>query len=146
MAFEYEPTKKARQLMYKYGTHDPYRLSKDLGYLLLYSNLGEDTYAERDTFKRITVITLNNQINACWQRFVLSHEIGHAVLHKGFSTVFYRNSPSSGMINWAEVEANRFAMQLMEANFEKEDLDQMTDYQIIDSMGLDDYNLIAYLH
>lgn len=146
MAFEYDPTEKAKQLMKKYDTHDPDHLADRLGFILVDSDLGETTYAERDYFCRITVITLNTRISEGWRRFVLLHEIGHAVLHQGFSTAFYRQTLGAGMINWAEKDASQFAMQLELANFDPEDLKTMTDYQIIDSMGLDDYNLIRFLH
>lgn len=144
MAFEHDPIEMANKIIKKYHTFDPYKLVDHLGYVLQYSDLGSINYAQRDYFKRITVITLNNQINDQWQWFVLSHEIGHGLLHKGFSTAFYRNTSGCGMINWAEKEANLFAMQLELQRFDEDSLECMTDYQLIESMGLDE-KLVRYI-
>lgn len=144
MAFEHDPIDMAHIIMKKYHTCDPYVLVNKLGYILMYANLGDINYAQRDYFKRITVITLNDQIDEYWQRFVLCHEIGHALLHKGFSTAFYRHTSGYGMVNWAEKEANLFAMQLELQRFDDDALKALTDYQLIKSMGLDE-KLVQYI-
>ena len=144
-SFEKDPIETAHKLIRINETHDPFKLAKRLGYYVIFEDLGPINYAQRNTFCRITVITLNINIDKNWQRFVLAHEIGHAVLHQGFSTAFYRNNPGSSMINWAEKEANQFAMQIMLSNFDDDDLLMMNKYQIIDAMGLDDYNLTRYI-
>lgn len=144
MAFERDPIKEAHKVMQKYHTCNPYDLIDDLGYILKYADLGDINYAQRDYFKRITVITLNNQIDEHWQWFVLCHEIGHSLLHKGFSTAFYRNTAGCSMINWAEKEANLFAMQLELHQFNDEALENMTNYQLVKSMGIDE-SLVRYI-
>lgn len=144
MAFEHDPIEMANKIMKTYHTNNPYKLVDDLGYILKYADMGDINYAQRDYFKRITVITLNDQISESWQWFVLSHEIGHSLLHKGFSTAFYRNTSGCGMINWAEKEANLFAMQLELHRFSDDALEAMTNYQLVESMGLDE-KLVRYL-
>ncbi|GED92590.1 hypothetical protein LBSG162_16950 [Lentilactobacillus buchneri subsp. silagei] len=144
MAFEHDAIEMAHKVMKKYHTCDPYVLVNKLGYILMYANLGDINYAQRDYFKRITVITLNDQIDEYWQRFVLCHEIGHALLHRGFSTAFYRHTSGYGMVNWAEKEANLFAMQLEIARYDDVALNHMTDYRLLEAMGLDE-SLARYI-
>ncbi|KZU52327.1 hypothetical protein Nizo2802_1720 [Lactiplantibacillus plantarum] len=48
------------------------------------------------------------------------------------------------MVNWAEKDANEFAMQIMLARFSDEDVKHMTKYELIESMGLQE-NLVRYI-
>lgn len=84
MAFEKNAILAAHKLIKKYNTSDPYELAKKCGYILLYADLGDINYAQRDYYKRINVITLNSRSNESLQYYSLAHEIGHAVLHHGF--------------------------------------------------------------
>ncbi|WP_123808916.1 ImmA/IrrE family metallo-endopeptidase [Lactiplantibacillus plantarum] len=144
MAFEKNAVLAAHKLIKKYNTSDPYELAKKCGYILLYADLGDINYAQRDYYKRINVITLNSRSNENLRYYSLAHEIGHAVLHHGFSTAFFRQSGGCGMVNWAEKDANEFAMQIMLARFSDEDVKRMTKYELIESMGLQE-NLVRYI-
>lgn len=47
------------------------------------------------------------------QRFTLAHEIGHVVLHGGHAPVDFRQTMLSGVSDPKEIEANRFASDLL---------------------------------
>ncbi|MCG0906126.1 ImmA/IrrE family metallo-endopeptidase [Lactiplantibacillus plantarum] len=48
MAFEKNAVLAAHELIKKYNTSDPYELAKKCGYILLYADLGDINYAQRD--------------------------------------------------------------------------------------------------
>ncbi|QLQ50931.1 ImmA/IrrE family metallo-endopeptidase [Lactiplantibacillus plantarum] len=145
MAFEKNAILEAHKLIKKYNTSDPYELAKRCGFIVLYADLGDVNYAQRDYYKRINVITLNSKSDENLQRYSLAHEIGHAILHHGFSTAFFRKSSGCGMVNWAEKDANDFAMQIMLANFSDDDVDSMTNYELVESMGLEE-KMVDYIN
>lgn len=145
MAFEKNEIAEADKLMKRYNSHDPFEIAKNANIPVLEAPLGEITYADRAYYKRINVITLNSNINDAWKNFVLAHELGHCYLHHGFSTTFYRNTPSSGMINWAEKEASTFAMEILDYQLREEDAYyQLTPFEKLDHLGLP-YSLEDYL-
>lgn len=66
------------------------------------------------------VIAVNPAHHINRQRFTIAHELGHYFFHEGLEEhvdqnfrVAWRNANSSKAINWAEVEANRFAAELL---------------------------------
>lgn len=93
------------------------------------------------------VIGVNTSQAAVRQRFTIAHELGHLLLHdqgrihvdRGF--VFrLRSDVSSQGTEWEEIEANRFAAELlMPEQFLREDLEG------IDSMDMLDDDRIAAL-
>lgn len=144
MAFEKDAITEANKIMEKYDTCDPYKLARKSGCIVLYADLGPVNHAQRDYFKRINIITLNTRSDNNLQKYSLAHELGHVVLHRGFSTAFFRQTSGCKMINWAEKDANEFAMQIMLAQFSSEDRSHMTNYELLEAMGLDQ-NLIDYV-
>lgn len=68
---------------------------------------------------RSTVIGVNSAHPRTRQRFSIAHEIGHLVLHKGdlfvdkVNRINFRNSASSLAIDDEEIEANKFAAELL---------------------------------
>ena len=102
--------KTVKKLVRKYKTHDPYELAKCLNIIILKLPLGTlngyYTKAYRQKF-----IVLNNDLSDEQERFTLSHEIGHAVLHPSTSTPFFKSTYLS--VNKLEIEANRFALELL---------------------------------
>jgi hypothetical protein len=79
------------------------------------------------------VIAVNPAHHANRQRFTIAHELGHFFLHEGLEEhvdqnfrVAWRNADSSKAINWMEVQANRFAGELlMPTRFMLKDLDAL---------------------
>ena len=72
-------------LQRKYCERDPFRLCADMGIKLLYQPLGTDPDAIKGFYlesKRIRTITVNCDLPVVIQRIIVSHELGHAVLHR----------------------------------------------------------------
>ena len=72
-------------LQRKYCERDPFRLCADMGIKLLYQPLGTDPDAIKGFYlesKRIRTITVNCNLPVVIQRIIVSHELGHAVLHR----------------------------------------------------------------
>jgi Zn-dependent peptidase ImmA (M78 family) len=79
------------------------------------------------------VIAVNPAHHINRQRFTIAHELGHYFLHEGLEThvdqnfrVAWRNAESSKAIDWNEIQANRFAAELlMPTSFMLKDLDSL---------------------
>ena len=72
-------------LQRKYCERDPFRLCADMGIKLLYQPLGTDPDDIKGFYlesKRIRTITVNCDLPVVIQRIIVSHELGHAVLHR----------------------------------------------------------------
>jgi Zn-dependent peptidase ImmA (M78 family) len=79
------------------------------------------------------IIAVNPAHHVNRQRFTIGHELGHYFLHEGLEQhvdenfrIAWRNADSSKAINWIEIEANRFAAELlMPTTFLIADLDAL---------------------
>ena len=78
---------KARQLINKHGTADPFRLCELLGVKVFYCNLpGRGMYY---VHKRIPMIFIDEKLTGVPKELVCAHELGHHVLHKGMNRIFF---------------------------------------------------------
>lgn len=103
--------KEVNRLIEKYKTNNPFDIADHKGILIEFADLGE-TLGFYFKNSRIKVININNQINPALQKFVCSHELGHALLHPHANTPFLRNNTFFS-IDKIEVEANTFAVELL---------------------------------
>ena len=84
---------------------------------------------------RVT-IAINPAHHVNRRRFTIAHELGHYFLHEGLEEhvdedfrVAWRNADSSKAVNWIEIQANRFAAELlMPTRFLEKDLDELSDF------------------
>lgn len=123
------------QTVHKYGTRSPYEMAKRMGIIVQKNNLGtiRGYYFKK---YRIKQIILHNDLSESDERFVLAHEIGHAVLHEDVNTPFLMGNTLFSK-NKFEKEANLFAIELLvpdETIIENPDLTleqlaRMTGYQ-----------------
>ncbi len=80
------------------------------------------------------IIAVNPAHHINRRRFTIAHELGHYFLHKGLGEhvdedfrVAWRNADSSKAVNWVEIQANRFAAELlMPTRFLQTDLDSLS--------------------
>jgi len=108
-----EIREKVRRLTIKYKTTDPFELCGCLGVVLNGVNFGES----ETSIKAMTIVISKIcciQYNVCLSdvllRFILAHELGHAVLHKRkqhIDTGFFDG------VSQTEKEANLFAAELL---------------------------------
>lgn len=111
------------------------QIAKKLGLLLVQLPAGDDISGAiiRDAGQAIIAVNPTHHINR--QRFTIAHELGHYFLHEGVGEhvdqnfrVAWRNTDSSKAVNWLEIEANRFAAELlMPTQFLRRDLDSLQD-------------------
>ena len=109
------------------------RVAKQLGLLL--APLPADQEISGAIIRKAgrVVIAVNPAHHVNRQRFTISHEVGHYFLHEGLEEhvdqdfrVAWRNADSSKAVNWTEIQANRFAAELlMPTRFLEEDLDAL---------------------
>lgn len=93
-------------------TFDPYSLCATLDIEILYFELG-DILGFKTTYCDVSLIYLNQQLDAITQRFVVAHELGHILLHKGIRPLLLQYTAHSRFISHFEAEADRFAIILL---------------------------------
>ena len=109
------PTIKARSLVRRFGTRDPFAIAEALGIKIIFR---DDFRRQKGAFKlilRTAFIFLNASLSPYMQRMVCAHELGHALLHRDLGKT------KMGLIEFeildinsaAELEANLFAGELL---------------------------------
>ena len=117
--------KVVEDLKKKYKTSDPFKLLDCLGITLIITSLGSISGMYK-YIKRNKTIFLNNNLNEYERRFVLAHEIGHAVMHTK-SSCFFNNTFNNKLK--MEYQANMFAAELL------------IDFKGIDTVYLEKYSI-----
>ncbi|MBI4236969.1 MAG: ImmA/IrrE family metallo-endopeptidase [Deltaproteobacteria bacterium] len=104
----------------EYGKTDPESLAKKLGLKVVYEKLDDEVSGVLVLQESRPVIFVNAEQHSNRQRFTISHELGHYLLHKQEQvhvdndfTVVYRNTKSSTGEDLHEIEANQFAAELL---------------------------------
>ena len=120
-----------KQLISKYKTNNPQEIAQELGIIILFEPLG-DINGYYNTAFRQKLIHININLPKYKQQFTIAHELGHALLHPKANTPFLREKTLFS-INKLEIEANKFAVDLLitdEAIAEVKHLtlDQMSNY------------------
>lgn len=102
----------------------------DKGNILLQGN--ESIYC-RDYFG-LEVVFLRNDLNYEYEKFILAHELGHAIIH----TDIYTAAFNKDLINTGKYEkqAHYFALKLLNINLSVEDFDGFTLEQIASTLNL----------
>ena len=98
------------QICKKYKTQNPYELADCLSININYCELGtiRGFFVQRNRIKQIFI---NHNLPEQIRKFVLSHEIGHAIMHPNRNTLFLQNTFFS--TDRLEIEANKFAIQIV---------------------------------
>lgn len=99
-----------KSLKRKYKTKSPYELAEYLGIELIIHPLGKPL-GMYNYINKNKVILINSSMNEEERRYVLAHEIGHAVLHPKSSCFF--SSVKNINVSKREYEANLFAAELL---------------------------------
>lgn len=99
------------KLKKKYNTSSPYELAECLDITIIIQPLG-NVWGMYKYIKRNKVIFINSALSEIERRFVLAHEIGHAVLHPKSSCFFINEHNYISKIK-SEYEANIFAAEFL---------------------------------
>ena len=102
------------RLKKKYNESDPFRLCRCMGIILLFRPLGTAVDAVKGFFlesKRIRTITVNSDLPLFIQKIIVSHELGHAVLHRSSGVHAFHDVTMYDSTSVYEKEANLFAAE-----------------------------------
>lgn len=135
----------AASLVRKHRTRDPFRLADALGYVVIRTPL-QGIRGFYQYIKRCYVIYIDSALGEQEARFVCAHEIGHALMHRGYNRIFM-DSHTYFPTNKYEIEANHFALDLL---YDDDDLRDLLEYPVqlaADYMGvsteLAEYRLLS---
>lgn len=88
---------------------------------------GNESFYYRNLFES-EIVFIRNDLNIHYKKFILSHELGHALLHTHiFEAAFNINLINIGKL---EKQANYFAIKLLDIRFDEIQMHQMTYEQI----------------
>lgn len=101
-----------QKIILKYGSNDPFKIVKRRGNTAVQFVELKDLLGFHQTYKRMSVISIQAGLSDQESRFVCAHELGHAFLHPGINTPFLSRNTllSPGKF---EREANKFAIELL---------------------------------
>ncbi len=103
--------KLADRIARKYHSRDPFEIIQEMNAILIYTHL-EGIRGLYQYFQRNHIIYIDDGLPDREQRFVCAHEMGHMLLHRKMNAVFMERHTFLNR-NKFEIEANRFAMDLL---------------------------------
>lgn len=110
----------------KAKTRDVFELVDYFNIQVIDIDLGSSTLGMYKYIKRNKFIFLNTSLYDFQRRFVLAHELGHAVLHSNLNC-FFLEKKTLYLKNKFEIEANKFAVELL---VDDKDLKELEGYTI----------------
>ena len=122
------------ELVSKYGASEPFQLADKLGVSVFFRPLAGIGGYYMLLKNGVKLVVIDSELPRHLQRFVMAHEIGHALLHPEKYALMLRSSLYA--TDRHEVEADRFAIELL-----------LTDSMVIDNPGrtIDDWAAILGL-
>lgn len=129
------------KLISKYKTRNPFQIAEALGCIILAVPLNGLRGFYRYT-KRCHIIYISDSLDDLQAKIVCAHELGHIVLHRGLNRVFM-DSCTNMVSNKYELEANRFAVDLIISDDMLSEYADCTIPQLARALGVDQ-QLIAY--
>ncbi|NHN33502.1 ImmA/IrrE family metallo-endopeptidase [Paenibacillus agricola] len=103
---------RVKNIYAKHRTNCPFRLAKLLKVSIVYLDLPEQVKGYCMRVLRRKYIILNSNLTEDEQRFICAHELGHLLLHKGFSHYFITRK-TQFVLGKYELQANQFAVELL---------------------------------
>lgn len=110
----------------KAKTNDVFELVDYFNIEVIETDLGVSTLGMYRYIKRNKFIFLNNDLEHYQKKFVLAHELGHAILHSDLNC-FFLEKKTLYLKNKFEIEANKFAVELLVSD---DDLKELEGYTI----------------
>jgi len=106
-----------QRLMHRYGEKDPWALAQAMGILVDRCPMGTELKSCKGFYlyqSRIEHITVNSELPEHLQRIILTHEIGHAVLHRDVARMkAFHDFSLYDQFSLYEYEANIFAAEYL---------------------------------
>lgn len=98
-------------LVKKYKTRNPFEIIKGMNVIILFVPL-VDVRGFYQYFQRNNIIYINEDLSEPEKMFVCAHELGHMLMHKK-ANCLYMDTHTNFNTNKYELEANKFAMELL---------------------------------
>lgn len=118
-----------QKIVKKYKTTNPFAICEQKNIDILYDDLEPDVRGFYQYYKRKSMVHLNCNISEEEQRIVLAHELGHAIMHKGYNCIFLsRHTYMTKDIY--EYQANKFAASLLLPDIVPEEYQNMSSQQL----------------
>ena len=109
--------REVKRLKQKFHETDPFKLCDAMGIILLYARMGTYPGACKGFFlaqSRKRSITVNSDLPEAIQRIIVTHELGHAVLHaKAVGVKAFHDFELFDSTSLMEYEANIFAAEFL---------------------------------
>lgn len=121
-------------LIKRYKTRNPFEIADNLKIIVSYESLGTIN-GYYNTAYRQKFIHINIDLPAYKQTYTAAHELGHAVMHPKANTPFLRENTYLS-IDRLEVEANKFAVNLLISDEDLEEHKEFTTEQLAKLYGL----------
>lgn len=109
----------------KANTGDVFELIDYFNINVIETDLGSSTLGMYRYIKRNKFIFLNNDLEHYQKKFVLAHELGHAILHSDLNC-FFLEKKTLYLKNKFEIEANKFAVELLVSDNDLKELEGYT--------------------
>lgn len=122
------------KLVKKHHTRNPFEIADSLGIIILYEPLGSINGYYNTAFRQ-KFIHINCDLPDYKKTFTAAHELGHAILHPKSNTPFLKEKTYIS-VNKMELEANRFAVNLLITDEELEEYKELTINEISMIYGL----------
>lgn len=117
-----------KKIINYHSTRNPFEIAENLGIIVLYENLGSINGYYNTAFRQ-KFIHININLPGYKQRFTAAHELGHALLHPKSNTPFLKERTYLS-VDKLEIEANRFAVNLLISNEELKEYNNCTIEQL----------------
>lgn len=111
-----------------HSTRNPIEIAENLGIIVLYEPLGNINGYYNTAFRQ-KFIHINESLPEYKQVFTAAHELGHAILHPKANTPFLKENTFL-LVDKLEIEANRFAVNLLISDEEIEEYKECTTTQL----------------
>ena len=96
----------------RHDTHNPYEIAKRMNITIHFVPLPESTYGFYRRILKRKIVFINDSLPAEVQKFVVAHELGHIMLHPGYS-YFRMENRSYYASRKKEEQADKFALLLL---------------------------------
>ena len=103
--------KRVNQLVRKYKTRNPLEIAENMGCIIIRQPLN-DVRGFYHYFQRNHIICIDDSLPEHIVKFVVAHELGHIILHKGSNAIFM-DTNTFFVRNKLENQANKFAIELL---------------------------------
>lgn len=103
--------KRVDKLVRLHQTRNPFEIIKGMNVILVFHPL-EGIRGFYQYFQRNNIIYIDENLSRPEQTFVCAHELGHMILHKE-SNALFMDSKTHLNVDSYEIEANKFAMELL---------------------------------